>query len=202
MHSKVCWSYWITKACLSPIVFGKYFRGKPNVMLTIMPFPMTVKHILSSGHQQSPFTVFHIGCFSVSQSCPTLCDPMDCSIPGFLVLHHLPELAQTHVHWVGDTIQPSHLLSSPSPGFNLSQHQGLFQWISCSHQVAKILELQPQPQSFQSFFHIVEILYPFLLSSVSKDLPWQSLEIYQLPWNWRKKVEKYQPFSLRKPQCP
>ena len=59
----------------------------------------------------------------VAQSCPTLCDPMDCSMSGFPILHHLPELAQTHVHWVGDAIQPSHSLSSPSPAFSLSQHQ-------------------------------------------------------------------------------
>ena len=64
---------------------------------------------------------------SVAQSCPTLCDPMDCRTPGFPVLHYLPELAQTHVHWVSDAIQPSHPLLSPSPpAFNLSQHQGLF----------------------------------------------------------------------------
>ena len=65
---------------------------------------------------------------SVAQSCPTLCDPMNCSMPGFLIHHQLPELAQTHVYRVGDAIQPSHPLSSPSPpAFNLSQHQGLFQ---------------------------------------------------------------------------
>ena len=78
---------------------------------------------------------------SISQSCLTLCDPMDCSTPGFPVHHRLPELAQTHVHWVDDAIQPSHPLSSPSsPAFNLSQHRGLFQWVSSSHQVAKVLE--------------------------------------------------------------
>jgi len=66
-------------------------------------------------------------CCSVAQSCPTLCDPMDCSTPGFPVLHQLPELAQTHIHGVSDAIQPSHPLSSTSPpDFNLSQHQGLF----------------------------------------------------------------------------
>ena len=65
---------------------------------------------------------------------------MDCSKPGFPVHHHLPELAQTHIHWVGDAIQPSHPLSSPSLALNLSQHQGLFQWVSSSHQVAKVLE--------------------------------------------------------------
>ena len=64
---------------------------------------------------------------SVTQSCLTLCDPMDCSTPGYLVHHQLPEFTQTRVHWVGDAIQPSHPLSSPSPpAFNLSQHQGLF----------------------------------------------------------------------------
>ena len=64
------------------------------------------------------------------------CDPMDCSTPGFLVHHQLPKLAQTHAHQVSDAIQPSHPLSSPSPAFNLSQHQGLFQWVNCLHQVA------------------------------------------------------------------
>ena len=87
---------------------------------------------------------------SVAQSCLTLCDPMDCSTPGFPVHHQLPELAQTHVYWVGDAIQPSHPLLSPSPpAFSLSQHQGLFQWASSSHQVAKVLECQLQHQSFQ-----------------------------------------------------
>ena len=89
------------------------------------------------------------------QSCPTLCDPMDCSTPGLPVLHHLLEFAQTHVRWVGDAIQPSHLLSSPSPpAYNLSQHQGLFQWVSSSHQVAKVLEPQLQHQSFQWIFRV------------------------------------------------
>ena len=84
------------------------------------------------------------------QSCPTLCDPMDYSMPGLPVHHQLPEFTQTHVHSVRDAIQPSHPLSSPSPPtFNLSQHQGLFKWISSSHQVGKVLELQLQHQSFQ-----------------------------------------------------
>ena len=89
-------------------------------------------------------------CSSVAQSCPTLCDPMDCSTTGFLVFHHLPELTQTHVHRVCDAIQPYHPLSSPSsPALNLSQHQGLFQWIGSSHQVVKVLELQLQHHSLQ-----------------------------------------------------
>ena len=74
---------------------------------------------------------------SVAQSCQTLCDPMDCRTPGFPVHHQLPDLAQTDVHRVGDAIQPSHPLSSPSPAFNLSLHQGLFQWVRSLHQVAK-----------------------------------------------------------------
>ena len=87
---------------------------------------------------------------SVAQSCPTLCDPMNCTMPGLPVHHQLPEFTQTHVHQVGDAIQPCHPLSSASPPApNPSQHQGLFQWVSSSHQVAKVLEFQPQHQSFQ-----------------------------------------------------
>ena len=87
---------------------------------------------------------------SVAQSCPTLCDPMNCRMPGLPVHHQLPESTQTYVRRVGDAIQPSHPLSSPSPpAFNLSQHQSLFKWVSSSHQVAKILEFQLQHQSFQ-----------------------------------------------------
>ena len=74
---------------------------------------------------------------SVAQSCLTLCDPMKCSISGLPVHHQLLKLAQTHVHWVSDAIQPAHPVLSPSPpAFNLPQHQGLFQWVSSSHQVA------------------------------------------------------------------
>ena len=90
---------------------------------------------------------------SVTHSCPTLCNPMDCSMSGLPVHHQLLELTQAHVHWVGDTIQPSQPLLSPYPSaFNLSQHQGLFQWVSSSHQVAKVLEFQLQHQSFQWTF--------------------------------------------------
>ena len=86
---------------------------------------------------------------SVAPWCLTLCSPMDGSTSGFPVHHQFPELAQTQVLRVGDAIQPSHPLLSPSsPAFNLSQHQGLFQRVSCSHQVAKVLEFQLQHQSF------------------------------------------------------
>ena len=91
--------------------------------------------------------------FSSAQLCLILWDPMDCSMPGLPVHHQLPEFTQTHVHWVGDAIQPSHPLSSPSPpAFNLSQHQGLFHWVSSSYQVTKVLEFQLQHQSFQWIF--------------------------------------------------
>ena len=87
---------------------------------------------------------------TVTQSCPTLCDPMNRSTPGLSVHHQLLESTQTHVHRVGDAIQPSCPLLTPSPPvLNLSQHQGLFKWVSSSHQVAKVLELQLQHQSFQ-----------------------------------------------------
>ena len=90
---------------------------------------------------------------SVTQSCFTLCDPMDCSTPGLPVHHQLPEFTQTHVHWVSHAIQSSHPPSSPSPpAFNLSQHQGLFQWVYSPHQVAKVTELQLQHQSLHWIF--------------------------------------------------
>ena len=96
------------------------------------------------------FTRCSVQFSSVAQSCPTLCDPMNRSTPGLPVHHQLPEFTPTHVHQVGDPIQPSHPLSSPSPSApNPSQHQGLFQWVNSSHEVAKVLEFQLQHQSFQ-----------------------------------------------------
>ena len=92
---------------------------------------------------------------SAAQSYPTLCNPMDCSTPGFPVLHYLLECARSHVHCIRDAIQTSHPLWPLSPpALNLSQHQGLFQWVSSSHQVAKVLELQFQHQSFQWIFRV------------------------------------------------
>jgi len=90
---------------------------------------------------------------SITQSCLTLCDPMDHSTPGLPVHHQLSEFTQTHAHWIGDAIQPSHSLLSPSPlALNLSQHQGLSKWVNSLHQVAKVLEFQLQHQSFQWIF--------------------------------------------------
>ena len=90
---------------------------------------------------------------SIAQSCAMLCEPIDCSTPGFPVHHQILELAQIHVHRLDDAIQPSRPLSSTSPpAFNLSQHQGLFKRVGSSHQLAKVLEFQLQHQSFQLIF--------------------------------------------------
>ena len=108
----------------------------------------------------NPFSCIHLSSFqrgtslvqfsSVAQSCRTLCDPINLNMPVFPVHHQLLESTQTNAHCVGDAIQPSHPLSSPSPpALNLSQHQGLFKWVSSSHQVAKILEFQLQHQALQ-----------------------------------------------------
>ena len=102
---------------------------------------------------------------SVPQSCLTLCDLMDHSMPGLPVHHQLPEFTQTHLHWVSDAIQPSHPLSSPSPpAFKLFHHQGLFKWVSSSHQVAKVLEFHLQHQSFQWTLR-TDLLYDGLAGS-------------------------------------
>ena len=94
-------------------------------------------------------------CCSVIKSCPTLCDLMDCSMPAIPGVCFLSELAQIHVHWVSDAIQSSYPLSLPSlHALNISQHQGLFQWVCSSHQVAKVLEHQLQQQSFQWAFRV------------------------------------------------
>ena len=105
---------------------------------------------------------------SVAQSCPTLCNPVNCRTPGLPVHHQLPEFTQTHVHWVGDAIQPSHLLSSPSlPTLNLSQDPGLFKWVTPSHQVAKVLEFQLQ-HHFHIFSNIPKAFFFQFLWSIWK----------------------------------
>ena len=113
-------------------------------------------HILGNDHHsRSSNHLFTYKLCSFAQACPALCDPMDWNMPGFPVLHYLLKFAQTHVHWVNDAIQPSHPLLPPSlAALNHSQHQGLFQWNSSSHQVDKILEVQLQHQSFQWMFRV------------------------------------------------
>ena len=104
--------------------------------LIITKFRLKLKKL---GKSTRPFRSDQIR--SVTQSCPTLCYPMNCSMPGLPVHHQLPEFTETHVHRVSDAIQPSHPLSSPSPSaLNPSQHQSLFQWVNSSHEEAKVLE--------------------------------------------------------------
>ena len=107
------------------------------------------------------FLFFSVQFSSVTQSCSTLCEPMDSSMAGFPVHHQLLELTQTHVHWVSEAIQPSHALSPHSPpAFNLPQHQDLFQWVSSSHQVAKVLvsaSASVLPMNIQDWFPLGQI---------------------------------------------
>ena len=128
---------WVLFKALNPLLFK-------IIAISYKWVPFTIP-ILQMRHSQSVS--------SVTQSCSTPWDPMNCSTPGLPVHHHLPEFTQTHVHRVTDAIQPSHPLSSPfSPAPNPSQHQSLFQWINSSHEVAKVLEFQLQHQSFQWIF--------------------------------------------------
>jgi len=118
-------------------------------------------------------------CFSVAKSHLNLCNHMDHSKTGFHFLHYYSEFAQTYVHWVGDAIELSCPLLSPSPpAFNLSQHQGLFQWVGSLHQVAKVLELQLQHQSFQ-WISRADFLYDWLVGSPC--CPTDSQESYPAP---------------------
>ena len=128
---------------------------------------ITNKNLLYSTGNSIMTYISSIQFSSVSQLCMTLWDPVNHSTPALPVHHQLPEPTQTHVHWVGDAIQPSHPLSSYSlPALNLFQHQDLFKWVSSWHQVAKILEFQLQHQSFQ-WTHRTDLLYDGLVGS-----PW------------------------------
>ena len=141
-HSVLHESHWCISSC--------------SIHFVVLSFPHLEKKDLS----RSVILNCVLNCIGVQFSsvlslrlnslCPILCDPMNRSMPGLPVHHQLPEFTQSHVHWIGDAIQPSHPLLSPSPpALNLSQHQGLFRWVSSLHQVAKVLEFQLQHQSFQ-----------------------------------------------------
>ena len=141
---------WLSTACYvshfggTSIASGRYGWLSTCFLIYLAPPGSSHWHCGCGRYDPS----LRLGCCSVTQLYLTLCDPMDCSTPGFSVFNCLPEFAQTHVHRVSDSIQTSYLLSSPSSAFNLSQHQGLFQWVSSFHQVAKVLELQLQHQFF------------------------------------------------------
>ena len=122
----------------------------PSHRIYFLHCPFSLLHHQSLSSHQTVSCQFS----SVTQSCPTFCYPKDCSTPLFPFRHQLPEFTQTDVHRIGDAIQPSHPLPAPSPpAFNLSQHQGLLQWVGSPHQVAKvIMAFQLQHQSFQWIF--------------------------------------------------
>ena len=140
------------------VLFRKKSYFQLSTLYLLLAFPGAI-YIYIYHSNLSFFFSFHnldfgsVQLSSVTQSCLTLWDPMDCSTPVHPVHHRLPGLAQTHAHRVGDAIQPSPPLSSPfPPAFDLSQHQCLFKWISCLHQMTKVLEFQLQHQPFQWIF--------------------------------------------------
>ena len=151
LHYCILASYVFISAS-SSLTFFYYLYSHPTIQW--LPLLKTqIKHsITRRGLANDPYDVVIV---VLSLSYLTFCDPMDCSASGFPVRHCLLELAQTHVHWFSDAIQPSHPLSSPfPPALSLSQHQGLFQWVDSSHQVSRELELQLQHQSFQWIFRV------------------------------------------------
>ena len=137
----ISWLQWPSAVILEPR------KIKSDTVSTVFPF-FAMKRWDKMSWSSVQFSSVQFS--SVAQSCPTLCDAMNRSTPGLPVHQQLPEFTQTHVHQVGDAIQPSHPLSSPSPPVpNPSQHQSLFQWVNSSHEVANVLEFQLQHQSFQ-----------------------------------------------------
>ena len=143
-NKALLYSTWNSAQCyVEAWMWGEFGGEWIHVYGWLSPFTVHLKlsqYCLLIGYQ------FHL----VTQSCLTLCNPMNRSSPGLPVHHQLLEITQTHVHWVGDAIQPSHPLPSPSPPApNHSQHQGLFRWVNSSHEVAKVLEFQLQHHSFR-----------------------------------------------------
>ena len=145
-----CPSWEMTRVCMKA-TWMESFSSSLYCFNEYISWPLFLREAcLTFGLDQVPTVDAPCIISSVAQSCQTLCDPMGCSTPGLPVHHQLPELTQTHVCWVDDAIQSCHPLLFPSlPAFNYSQHQGLFQWVSSSHQMAKVLEFQLQHQSFQ-----------------------------------------------------
>ena len=132
--------------------------GPTQIIWDRLPSLKSTNYGLWSRLQNTSTATLTICCSggSVAKSCVTLGNPMNCSTPGFPVLHPPAGLAQTHVHRVCDAIQPSHPLLSPfPPAFNFPQHQGLFPWVSSSHQVVKVVELHLQHRCFQWIFSVL-----------------------------------------------
>ena len=133
------------------------FQLFPEPQVTCLEPQQAVEHQpLPRGLHLVPVSLMvtcHCWC-SVAQPCPTLCDPMDCSMPGFPDFHHLLKLFQTQVHWIGNAIQPFYTLLSPSPAFSLSRHHSLF-CVGSLREVAKVLELQFQQKFFQWIFRLI-----------------------------------------------
>jgi len=143
-----------------------------------------------------PFSMLSCCCL-VAKSCLTLCDTMDCSTPGFPVLYYFLEFAQTQVHWVGDAIQPPHPLLSPSlPALNLSQCQGLFQWVGFSCQVVKVLELQLQHLSLQRIFRG---WFPLELTGLISLLSKRLSRVFSSTTVWKHQYFGIQPSLWSKP---
>ena len=132
------------------------------------------------------FSLLLVSCCSDSKLCLTLCNPVSCIMPGFSVLHYLPEFAQMNVHWVSDAIQPLNPLFPPSFALNLSQHQCHFQWVSSSHQVTKVLELQLQHQSFQWTSELISFSIDWFdllaVQGTLKSLLWHHILIASILW--------------------
>ena len=138
----ICWAWHVLYFYTCILFLNLYYMCKLLVTVFLLLYSQWSCCFLI--YQSFSFLQFSL----VAQSCLTICDPMNCSTPGLPVHQQHPEFTQTLVHWVGDAIQSSHPLLSPShPTFNVSQYQGLFQWVSSLHQVAKVLEFQLQ-QSF------------------------------------------------------
>ena len=138
---------------------GHLVRGSLFVLSLIMTLYTCIYIYMYSVYMYMKFCLsikdVRMNVFVVAESCAILYSPRDCSMPDLSVLHQLPKFAQVPVHCISDAIQPSHPLTSSSPSaLNLSQHQGLFQWVSCSHQITKILEFQLKHQYFRQMFRV------------------------------------------------
>ena len=167
------------------LFFGFSKREWPLICFNIIL--IILKVLLVCSKENKPVVVVQ------SPSCVQLCDPMDCSTSGFPVPHHLLKSAQVHVHCISDAIQPSHPLTPSSSALNLSQHQGLLQWVVCSHQMTKILELQLQPSvlsvSTQGWFplrstSLINLLYKGLSGVFSSTTVWRHQSFGALPSLW------------------